>query len=86
MKYDRRLSYVDLYETLLCILNEDIFVKDFEHSSLTEELLYYLFYDDFVIVASNQRILLTTKGIKLLQVLLPIVELTKNSNKLLNSL
>lgn len=75
------LSYEELYDTLKCIADEDSHLVDYLTSDLAEDFLYMLEVYDLVWIASDDRVLLTPKGEKVLQYVASIVELSKKSKK-----
>ena len=76
------LTYEELHYTLASILDHDYTVDDFLSNLLAEELLYTLVSYDIIYVTSNNRVLLTPSGEKLLQHLNSNVDLIKNHSKL----
>ena len=77
----RELSYSDLWTTLISIVDEDNYLVDYLVSDLAGDFIYMLEVYDLVRIASDDRILLTQKGEKVLQNLIIPVELTKKSSK-----
>jgi hypothetical protein len=75
------LSYDELYYTLRSIVDDDNYLDDFLDNQLLEDFLYMLEVYDIVFIASDDRVLLTQKGEKILQYIGQIVELTKTSAK-----
>lgn len=75
------LSYEELYYTLKSIIDEDNYLDDFLDNDLLGDFLYMLEIYDIVFITSDDRILLTQKGEKILQYIGQIVELTKTSSK-----
>lgn len=81
-KVFQSITYEELYYTLLSIVNNDCYLEEFLSNDLLEELIYHLDVYDVVYIASDDRLLLTSKGEKLLQYLITAVELNKNCSKL----
>ena len=77
------LTYEELYYTLKSISNNDCYLSEFLDNNLLEELVYQLDVYDIVYIASDDRVLLTSKGEKLMQWLNFSVECNKNSDKIL---
>ena len=75
------LTYEDLYYTLNNFYEEDCYLQDFLVSSVCEDFLYMLDVYDLIFIASDERILLTNKGEKVLQYVSNNVELEKFSSK-----
>ena len=75
------LSYDELYYTLRSIVDDDNYLDDFLDNQLLEDFLYMLEVYDIVFIASDDRVLLTQKGEKILQYIGQIVELTKTLAK-----
>lgn len=59
----------DLYHTLYSIIDNDYTLDDFSMTQKTEEFLFMLELYDLVFVTSNERVLLTKKGERVLQYL-----------------
>lgn len=76
------LSCEDMYQTLKLIADDDNYLIDYLVSDLEGEFLYLLELYNLVWIASDDRVLLTQKGEKVLQLLLNSVELTKKQTKL----
>jgi hypothetical protein len=76
------LTSHELYYTLISISQEDYYLQEFLETSLLEDLLYTLDVYDIIYIASDDRILLTSKGEKLLQYLYFNVEIEKSDVKL----
>ena len=76
------LSYDDLHYTLKSVADEDCFLTEFLDTPLIEDFLHLLEVYDLIYIASDDRILLTPKGEKILQYTAQIVDLTKKGNKL----
>ncbi|MEY5134962.1 MAG: hypothetical protein RL709_663 [Pseudomonadota bacterium] len=77
----QELSYNDLWNTLKSIVDEDNYLVDYLVSDLAGDFIYMLEVYNLVWIASDDRILLTGKGEKVLQNLIIPVELTKKSSK-----
>lgn len=75
------LTYEEIYYTLRSIVDEDCYLNDFLNDHLVEEFLYLLEMYDIIMIASDDRILLTRKGESLLQFVSSSVELEKKSTK-----
>ena len=65
----QNLSAEDLYTTLKSLNNEDSYLIDYIVDDLAGDFIYMLEVYDLVWLASDDRILLTTKGEKVLQLL-----------------
>ena len=81
--YFPALTYEELYYTLKSINNNDCYLEEFLDNNLLEELVYQLDVHDIVFIASDDRVLLTSKGEKLMQRLNFSVECNKYSDKVL---
>ena len=77
----RALSYDELYYTLRSIVDDDNYLDEFLDNDLLGDFLYMLEVYDIVFISSDDRVLLTQKGEKILQYIGQIVELTKTSAK-----
>lgn len=77
------LTYEELYYTLLSITEEDSYFYDFLEDSVLEDFLYLLELYDLIFIASDDRILLTPKGEKILQFIGQYVDLNKSSTKVI---
>jgi hypothetical protein len=77
----QQLSYEDLYLTLKSIIDEDTSLIDCIVDEVAGDFIYLLEVYGLVWLSSDDRILLTTKGEKVLQHLIIPVELTKKSSK-----
>lgn len=75
------LTYEDLYYTLRNFIEDDCYLEEFLVNSVCEDFLYMLDVYDLVFIASDDRILLTSKGEKVLQYISNSVELEKKSSK-----
>ena len=75
------LSYDELYYTLRSIVDDDNYLDEFLDNDLLGDFLYMLEVYNIVFIASDDRVLLTQKGEKILQYIGQIVELTKTSAK-----
>ena len=75
------LTYEELYYTLKSILENDCYIDEFLDSEILEDFLYMLDTYDITYIASDDRVLLTNKGEKVLQYIARIVELESFSNK-----
>jgi hypothetical protein len=78
----QNLSAEDLYTTLKSLNNEDSYLIDYIVDDLAGDFIYMLEVYDLVWLASDDRILLTTKGEKVLQLLANTVELSKKQTKI----
>ena len=76
------LTYEELYYTLKGIIEEDYYLEDFLKTQTLEDFLYLLDLYDITFIASDDRILLTNKGEKILQYITSIVDLNHFSSKL----
>jgi hypothetical protein len=77
------LSYDDLYSTLKSITDEDNYLEDFLDNELLGDFLYILEMYNIIFIASDDRILLTQKGEKILQnIIQHTVDLNKSLVKL----
>lgn len=75
------LTYEELYYTLKSILENDCYIDEFLDNEILEDFLYMLDVYDITYIASDDRVLLTSKGEKVLQHIARIVELESFSNK-----
>jgi hypothetical protein len=75
------LTYEELYYTLSYIANDDWDFIDFLRDSTLEDFLYMLDWYELTYIASDDRVLLTPKGEKILQYLRDKVELEKKQYK-----
>ena len=75
------LTYEELYYTLKGIAENDCYIDEFLDSEILEDFLYMLDTYDITYIASDDRVLLTSKGEKVLQHIARIVELESFSNK-----
>jgi len=75
------LTYEELYYTLKGILENDCYIDEFLDNEVLEDFLYMLDMYDITYIASDDRVLLTSKGEKVLQYIARIVELESFSNK-----
>jgi hypothetical protein len=64
---DYVLNKKDMYYTLCGILDGDYYVEDFSDSFLMQELLYYLYSEKLVYIASDNRVLITDLGFNILK-------------------
>lgn len=71
------LTYEELYYTLKSIVDEDCYLAEFLDNEVLEDFLYLLEVYDIVFIASDERVLLTNKGERVLQHVARAVELTK---------
>lgn len=78
----QQLSYEDLYLTLRSMVDEDNCLVDCIVDEVAGDFVYLLEVYNLVWITSDDRILLTSKGEKVLQHLIVPVELTKKSSKL----
>jgi hypothetical protein len=76
------LTYEELYYTLKSIAWEDCNLEDFLDNEILEDFLYMLDVYDLTYIASDDRVLLTPKGEKVMQHVGKIVELDKFSYKI----
>ena len=76
------LSYQELYDTLKSITDEDCYLVDYITCDLAGDFIYLLEVYDLIWIASDDRILLTNKGEKVLHYIIPIVELSKKPKKI----
>jgi len=75
------LTYEELYYTLKSILENDCYIDEFLDNEILEDFLYMLDMYDITYIASDDRVLLISKGEKVLQYIARIVELESFSNK-----
>jgi hypothetical protein len=75
------LTYEELYYTLKSILENDCYIDEFLDNEILENFLYMLDMYDIAYIASDDRVLLTNKGEKVLQYISRFVELESFSNK-----
>ena len=78
------LSYEELYDTLKSIAEEDCYLVDYLVCDLAGDFIYLLELYDLIWIASDDRLLLTQKGEKVLQYTAKAVELSKKS-KIVNN-
>jgi hypothetical protein len=76
------ITTAEIYYTLYSICNEDYFIEEFTSNHEMEDLLYLLASYGVIYLASDNRVLLTQTGEKLLQYLQMSVELEKNNTKI----
>ena len=76
-KRQDNLSYKDLYLTLKMFAHEDCFINEFEHNDIFEDLVWDLVSYKLIFITSDERIMLTASGEKILQHLSFCVELYK---------
>lgn len=75
------LSYEELYDTLKSIVNEDCYLVDYITCELAGDFMYMLELYDLIWFASDDRIMLTPKGEKVLLYITQVVELSKKQKK-----
>lgn len=75
------LTYKDLYYTLKLICDEDCWLDEFLSDEILEGFIYMLEVYELVYVLSNERIILSPKGTKVLEYVSFKVELEKNQYK-----
>ncbi len=80
--YIKAFTNRNLYYTLKVISQEDCYLQEFLDSGSAEELLYSLDSYNVIDVMSDDRIMLTPKGEKLLQYLYFNVEIEKTQDKI----
>ena len=78
-----QMSYKDIYLTLKMFIEEDCYLVDILTDDLSSDFIYLLEVYDLVFLSSDDRILLTQKGEKLLHQLILPVELSKKRTKLI---
>lgn len=76
------LSYQELYDTLRSIANEDCYLVDYITCDVAGDFMYMLEVYDLIWIASDDRILLTNKGEKVLHYVAHVVELSKKQKKI----
>jgi hypothetical protein len=79
--YTKAFTSHNLYYTLKTISQEDCYLQEFLDSDALEEFLYALDVYDVIHIASDDRILLTSRGEKLFQYLFFDVEIEKSKDK-----
>jgi hypothetical protein len=77
-----KLSYKDISYTLRFILDEDCYFCDFDDDRLTQDMIYLLGLYGLLYIASDQRIILTPKGMEILRYTSFAVESSKKRSKL----
>jgi len=75
------LTYEELYYTLRSIVDNDCYLNEFLDNEVLEDFVYMMEVYDIVYIASDDRVLLTNKGEKVLQYIGTVVELNNFSNK-----
>lgn len=75
------ITYKELYITLKTLFHTDNYLSDCLGNDVFEELIYLLEVYNLVWIASDDRVLLTTKGEKVLQDLILTVDLSKKASK-----
>ena len=76
------LSYQELYDTLKSIVDEDCYLVDYITCDLAGDFMYVLEVYDLIWIASDDRILLTSKGEKVLHYVAQLVEFSKKPKKI----
>ena len=67
------MTYDELYYTLKSIQDEDCYLDDFLGNEVLEDFMYMLDVYDLTFIASDDRVLLTVKGSRVLQYLESII-------------
>lgn len=75
------LTYEELYYTLKSLVDEDCYLAEFLDNQILQDFLYLLEIYEIVFISSDERVLLTNKGEKILQYVAQAVELTKINKK-----
>lgn len=78
------LTYEDLYYTLKGVLEEDVYLSEYLEDDLLQDFLYMLDVYGLIYISSDDRVLLTPKGEKVLQYVFSTVEFEKKSSKVKN--
>ena len=76
------LSYQELYDILTGIADEDCYLVDYITCDVAGDFMYMLEVYDLIWIASDDRILLTNKGVKVLHYVTHAVELSKKPKKI----
>ena len=71
------LTYEELYCTLRVIAHEDCYLSEWIETSIMEDFLFTMEHYEIVFVASDDRVLLTQRGEKILQYISQKVDLDK---------
>jgi hypothetical protein len=79
------LTPKELYLTLKSLTIDDCYLSEYLGNDLIEDFLYLLEMHELIRISSDDRLLLTEKGEKLLQNLVVPVELSRISNKILRN-
>lgn len=79
--YANTFTSHNLYYTLKTISQEDCYLQEFLDSEYLEDLLYALDVYDLIYIVSDDRVMLTRRGEKLLQYLYFDVEIERNKDK-----
>ena len=75
------MTYDELYYTLKSIQDEDCCVDDFLGNDIMEDFMYMLDVYDLTFIASDDRVLLTSKGSRVLQYLESVTGICIHKNK-----
>ena len=75
------LTHDELYYTLRSMVDEDCYLDECLGNSVLEDFLYLLEVYDIIFIASDDRLLLTPKGDKILQYLDTTICLNKHIKK-----
>jgi hypothetical protein len=81
-KRQKNLTSYQLYYTLRSIYDNDCYLEEFLDDDILEDFLTTLVDYNVVYIASDDRILLTTEGERLIQKLTFFVEFSDNSSNL----
>ena len=63
----KSMTSKELYHTLYGIMDNDYYVQDFSSSNTLNDLLYVIEMYNLIYIASDERVLLTQRGEKVLQ-------------------
>ena len=76
------LTDEEIYYTLRPLVQEDCYVDEFADGELLESFLNFILMCEVVWIASDERVLLTEKGERVLNFVAKTVELDSKSTKL----
>lgn len=78
----KALTDYEIYYTLKTVLEDDCYLYEVQGDKTLEYFFEVMMYFDLVWITSDDRILLTNNGEKLLQDLALVVEINQNSSKI----
>ena len=76
------VSVEELYELLQFFINEDCYIIDFLDNSILEDLLTFMVDCNILWIASDDRVLLTSEGEQVTQILSRHVDFGKKAYKI----